>query len=123
MFCPNCGEQLPDGSKFCGNCGYKIESAPSAPKSNFKKKDGLNWREARKAAALPRAVIDLIFGTIATIWALVTYSNDTSRTFGGYNYSSPLTGHEVLVIVLGIGGVAALICGLINLIVYVKTKS
>ena len=26
MFCPNCGNQLPDNSKFCGNCGSQIGS-------------------------------------------------------------------------------------------------
>ena len=24
MFCPNCGKELPDGSKFCGFCGADI---------------------------------------------------------------------------------------------------
>jgi uncharacterized membrane protein YvbJ len=24
MFCPNCGKQIPDGSKFCPYCGAKI---------------------------------------------------------------------------------------------------
>jgi len=23
--CPNCGQRLPEGSKFCNNCGYKIK--------------------------------------------------------------------------------------------------
>ena len=27
MFCPNCGVQLPDGSKFCGSCGAQIVAA------------------------------------------------------------------------------------------------
>ena len=26
MFCPNCGSQLPDNAKFCGNCGKPISS-------------------------------------------------------------------------------------------------
>lgn len=30
MFCPKCGSQQPDGSKFCGVCGAPI-SAPSQP--------------------------------------------------------------------------------------------
>lgn len=31
-FCPNCGMQLPDGIKFCTECGQKIETpAPAAP--------------------------------------------------------------------------------------------
>lgn len=29
MFCPNCGAQLPDGSKFCASCGSAVESAPA----------------------------------------------------------------------------------------------
>ena len=29
MFCPNCGQELPDGSKFCGNCGSSIETTLS----------------------------------------------------------------------------------------------
>ena len=29
MFCPNCGKELKDGSKFCKHCGYEI-----TPKSN-----------------------------------------------------------------------------------------
>jgi uncharacterized membrane protein YvbJ len=24
MFCPNCGKQIPDDSKFCPYCGYQI---------------------------------------------------------------------------------------------------
>lgn len=27
MFCPNCGAQLPDGSKFCGGCGAQVAVA------------------------------------------------------------------------------------------------
>lgn len=29
MFCPNCGTQLPEGVKFCANCGSAISSATS----------------------------------------------------------------------------------------------
>ena len=32
MFCSNCGSRLPDGGKFCPNCGASAENpAPSAP--------------------------------------------------------------------------------------------
>ena len=24
MYCPNCGQQIPDSSEFCGFCGAKI---------------------------------------------------------------------------------------------------
>lgn len=29
MFCCNCGQNLPDGSKFCPNCGTPVESDPN----------------------------------------------------------------------------------------------
>lgn len=25
MFCTNCGKELPDGSKICSNCGFKLD--------------------------------------------------------------------------------------------------
>jgi hypothetical protein len=35
MYCRNCGKQLPDGSRFCGECGTPMEApagpAPEAP--------------------------------------------------------------------------------------------
>lgn len=31
MFCPKCGNQVPDGSAFCGQCGNKFENVPNAP--------------------------------------------------------------------------------------------
>ena len=33
MFCPNCGNKLPDGALFCANCGAKVQSDP-APASD-----------------------------------------------------------------------------------------
>lgn len=31
MFCPHCGNQLPDGSKFCGKCGAQLGGAAPTP--------------------------------------------------------------------------------------------
>lgn len=28
MFCPHCGNQLPDGAGFCGNCGNRLTAKP-----------------------------------------------------------------------------------------------
>ena len=39
MFCPNCGKEIPDGSKFCPYCGEKLitESIPEKRKPVRKK--------------------------------------------------------------------------------------
>lgn len=34
MFCPNCGNQVPDGAAFCASCGNKLE-AQVAPKPAY----------------------------------------------------------------------------------------
>ncbi|MBR5116780.1 MAG: zinc-ribbon domain-containing protein, partial [Lachnospiraceae bacterium] len=26
MFCPNCGKQLPEGSRFCAGCGTQLNA-------------------------------------------------------------------------------------------------
>lgn len=31
MFCPNCGNQIADGSAFCPNCGNTVNAAPQQP--------------------------------------------------------------------------------------------
>lgn len=31
VICNNCGKELPDGTKFCGNCGSKITAPSAAP--------------------------------------------------------------------------------------------
>ena len=36
MFCPNCGRNLPDDSRFCDNCGHAVQivTPPVAPEAN-----------------------------------------------------------------------------------------
>lgn len=31
MFCPQCGNQVPDGSRFCGKCGAQLSGGSPAP--------------------------------------------------------------------------------------------
>ena len=30
MKCPSCGADNPEGQKFCGNCGHRLEGPPGA---------------------------------------------------------------------------------------------
>ena len=71
------------------------------------------------ATILSGAIFDLIYIAMF-LWALVTYSNDTSRAWGGYTYSSPFTNHEVLVICAGIGGFVGMIICTINTYIQVQ---
>jgi phage shock protein C len=35
MFCPKCGKDAPDGSKFCCNCGAQIAETAAPPPGGF----------------------------------------------------------------------------------------
>lgn len=36
MYCPNCGEQIPDRSRLCGFCGYRlVAAAPPPPQPQY----------------------------------------------------------------------------------------
>ncbi len=31
MRCPNCNNEVPQGKRFCGHCGYRLEPTASTP--------------------------------------------------------------------------------------------
>src|SRR5689334_9364112 len=41
MFCPSCGKQIPDGSKFCLHCGKATSGATSSKPVEWEYKDFL----------------------------------------------------------------------------------
>lgn len=38
MFCPNCGREIPENSKFCTNCGKKLAVSKEPPRKEIKQK-------------------------------------------------------------------------------------
>ena len=111
MYCHKCGKQVPDNAAFCSECGAKLQSGTTSDGQN-------NDMDSRviEMASIASGIICIIISLIVLLWALSTYSNDTSRyPFGGYNYESPLTGHEVFVIVMGIFGFSGVVGGIIDL--------
>ena len=58
MFCPYCGKQLPDTSKFCEYCGQKMDSVDAKPE---KKKKKWGWVVALVALAM---VVALVLGGV-----------------------------------------------------------
>ena len=85
MFCHKCGFELPDGSRFCPNCGVPVAGAipPTAPESPAEIPPGeektklVSERPSRPAAQLGRVrrvvtVVTLVFlGLLAAVLALV----------------------------------------------------
>ena len=38
MFCPNCGKQINDNSKFCAYCGHKFEEKPQIGRASCRER-------------------------------------------------------------------------------------
>jgi hypothetical protein len=56
MFCPSCGTDLPDQSKFCGSCGFQIPGdapAPATPAATLMMAPGTPPMATPNAAAVP----------------------------------------------------------------------
>ena len=84
MFCPKCGNQLPDGSAFCLKCGFRIAGVSgggSAQQSNNSMSDFVR-RHKKGCIIAVVAVIALIF-----ILRIVSGRSGSASVNGGF--SSP----------------------------------
>ena len=76
MFCPNCGKQIPDGSKFCPLCGYKIAKVDEGEKVQT-----IELTSKRLKKQLLLAVLTIIIGGL---FAVGGSGKSTPTTIGGF---------------------------------------
>lgn len=133
MFCPNCGKQNPDGSKFCQFCGASLEARPqqppqypappyagAAPQPNHP-------AEKKNVAALILGIIGAICGFVgAVLWASCAdfvYNCEGSIAEGLGNPAGGGTViYTVLFVVLGIGGAVLSLIGSIQAFNYARGR-
>lgn len=85
MHCPNCRNELPDGSRFCGKCGYSIENRVNPETtiiynntySQDKKTDYANTSFWCSIVAIPLycCCIGFLMGIPATIFGALAIKN------------------------------------------------
>ena len=74
MFCPSCGEELPEGAKFCKNCGKDL--------SNLKQPDAVPVPVAEndhKIAIIIGYVLALLSPLLGCIVAVYLYTRDSEN--------------------------------------------
>ena len=70
MFCKNCGKEIPEDSKFCSFCGYKLEmeSSQSNPEEQSQPEFSENTEQAKsadvKVMIAHRGTMILVFGIL-----------------------------------------------------------
>lgn len=103
MFCPKCGEKIPDGIAFCPKCGNKLASQP-APAKATAAHDGATVKApaahatapspAKPAISAPSVSLDtnlivpLVIGVIALILAFMPWFSPSADDFQTSQYIS-----------------------------------
>lgn len=88
MFCKNCGNQIPDGTKFCNHCGAtQEETAPTQPV----------YQAPAQAAVAPKKNNTLMIAIIAAV-AVVVIAVVVIFAFGGKNNGGSEGGNDTPVI-------------------------
>ncbi|MGC8789671.1 zinc-ribbon domain-containing protein [Caldisericum sp.] len=84
MFCPNCGRQIPDGSKFCPYCGEKIvEVAGETFLKQTKEKSSTGRRKPKKKLL----IITLVAVFVIAVLFVSMYSYIAPILFKGISNS------------------------------------
>lgn len=97
MFCPNCGNQVEDGSRFCSFCGTRFGAQPAAPV------------QAAPAQAYTQAENDAFFTQMEQ--ASAVYQAETPAAAGKLSVKFKLPNIKIppKTLILGAGGVVVLI--------------
>ena len=66
MFCPNCGKNVPDDSKFCDGCGFSFANAEpaSAPEPAAEPAPAAEPVYAQQYAQAKNVAITAVFGLV-----------------------------------------------------------
>ncbi len=85
MFCPNCGNSVPDDAKFCGECGTVIAEAEASMK------------KAKKSAFPPWIIAIIVILSLAVLGtaALLVYTIITENKAPDYAESSNMSESQI----------------------------
>lgn len=118
MYCPKCGTENADDAIFCSKCGNKLVTVTSEEPTQTENKKAPDKETKSKMIG---TLIGMAMGFVLFAVCFIIYNNDTSK-FWGYNYRSPLTSHEVMVIIGGLGGLFSMVVGAVELYVLAKKE-
>lgn len=88
MFCPKCGNSLPDGSAFCGKCGAQLGAAKAAPRPAAAHLAAPVSRSAGAAAFPPLRIAALVAAAVALVFALMPWFSTSPAAVTASGYAS-----------------------------------
>ena len=126
-FCPNCGQQIEEGTSFCRNCGYNLSATPAQTPINqvnyVQQPNYAAQNPAQRGKGL--AVASLVLGIISLFYSLISLvalSGIEDSLIEAYE-TSGLESAMVAKISFGIGFVlVVIITGILSLIFGINRK-
>lgn len=126
-FCPNCGQQIEEGTSFCRNCGCNLSAAPAQTPINqvnyVQQPNYAAQNPAQRGKGL--AVASLVLGIISLLYSLISLaalSGVEDSLIEAYE-TSGLESAMVAKISFGIGFVLVVtITGILSLIFGINRK-
>ena len=126
-FCPNCGQQIEEGTSFCRNCGCNLSAAPAQTPINqvnyVQQPNYAAQKPAQRGKGL--AVASLVLGIISLFYSLISLgalSGIEDSLIEAYE-TSGLESAMVAKISFGIGFVLVVtITGILSLIFGINRK-
>ena len=90
MFCPQCGNQLPDGSAFCGKCGAQLGAVPaSAPVAGARGPVAAAPKAPSAAGTFPPLrIAAIVAAAVALLFALMPWFTTSSAAVTASGYAS-----------------------------------
>lgn len=85
MFCPNCGQVLADGSRFCANCGNSLNPAQPAPAADYYMMNTMQQYQAQKSVARQ--------SELNTLDNLISYFGRKEAEYDQYEVASEAVNH------------------------------
>lgn len=105
--CRECGKEISSRAECCPNCGAK---------TRFGEEES---EKKQLSVAMIVYSILCVVGAIVFAYAAITMSGDISDYYdswiGGYNYKSPLTEHEIGIIMQMVIGLAIEVAGILGI--------
>ncbi|MGN0361534.1 MAG: zinc-ribbon domain-containing protein [Bilifractor sp.] len=81
-FCKNCGNEFPEGAKFCPKCGAQVEENPTAGSGSTNQPTGKQINETQEVGGHGQALGSFICGIIGVVMWFFGYSCFVSVILG-----------------------------------------
>ncbi len=127
--CRVCGHKISTSAELCPSCGAKtlykekleLRQREQDQREESKRAERETKEQQEKAWAVSKLLSIIICGGVF-FYGLFTYLSDIDQAWGGYDYSSPLSSHEMIVLICLAGGFIGVFADIISILLHKRNQ-